>query len=62
MCIVPAKYRSYKNPVKKVVKNTNLIDVDDINEAIRVLTKAKMNKECVKQNEIFEKFRYYTNI
>ena len=62
MCIVPAKYRSYKNPVKKVVKNTNLIYVDDINEAIRVLTKAKMNKECVKQNEIFEKFRYYTNI
>ena len=62
MCIVPAKYRSYKHPVKKVVKNANLIDEDDINEAIRVLTKAKMNKECVKQNEIFEKFRYYTNI
>jgi hypothetical protein len=62
-CLIPNKYRCYK-PVNKKQSNKSPYDITEkeVNDAIQVLTKAKLKHDCVKRDEIYEKFRYFSSI
>jgi len=63
LCLIPHKYRCYK-PVPKRSNRKSPYDISEkeVNEAIQVLTKAKMNSDCVRRDELYEKFRYFSSI
>ena len=62
LCLIPHKYRCYKPVIKKNAKSHYDITEKEINDAIQVLTKAKMKSDCVRRDELYEKFRYFSSI
>lgn len=63
MCLIPTNYRYYKPVPKKYGKKSPYdISEKEVNEAIQVLMKAKLKSECVRRDETYEKFRYFSNI
>ena len=48
--------------MKKTVKSHYDITEKEVNDAIQVLTKAKMKSDCVRRDELYEKFRYFSSI
>lgn len=62
LCLIPYKYRCYKPVIKKTSKSHYDITEKEINDAIQVLTKAKMKSDCVRRDELYEKFRYFSSI
>ena len=62
LCLIPHKYRCYKPVMKKTVKSHYDITEKEVNDAIQVLTKAKMKSDCVRRDELYEKFRYFSSI
>ena len=63
LCLIPYNYRCYK-PVDKKSNKRSPYDISEkeVNEAIQVLTKAKMNGDCVRRDDLYEKFRYFSSI
>lgn len=61
-CLIPHKYRCYKPIAKKNAKSPYDITEKEINDAIQVLTKAKLKSDCVRRDELYEKFRYFSSI
>lgn len=62
LCLIPHKYRCYKPVPKKNAKSHYDITEKEINDAIQVLTKAKLKSDCVRRDELYEKFRYFSSI
>ena len=60
LCLIPHKYRCYKPVPKRSAKSPYDISEKEVNDAIQVLTKAKMKSECVRRDDLYEKFRYFS--
>jgi len=62
LCLIPHKYRCYKPVAQKHAKSPYDITEKEVNDAIQVLTKAKLKSDCVRRDELYEKFRYFSSI